>query len=138
MSCILRISGDGLDVGALLGTCALSANNVWKKGELRTLGGRVHSTSGASFVASEAGFDEFKAQVADATQFLFEYSAEISGLASFPGVDTALLDFGVSLYEDSVAIFSYLPPALVRLAANAGLGLEVSYYATSDEPEGEG
>lgn len=117
--------------------CSLMADSMWKKGEPRTNGGKTHSTSGVSFVASEADLDEFNIQVVDATQFLVENLAEISSLAEFSGVDHAMLDFGVSLYEDTVAMPCRLPPALVRLAASAGLGLEVSYYATIDEPEGE-
>jgi hypothetical protein len=137
MSCILRICGDTVDVESLMSGCSLAADNTWRKGERRTVGRRAHSTSGVSFVASEADLDEFKAQVVDATQFLEENLADISRLAAFTGVEYALLDFGVSLYEDTVAISCHLPPALVRLAARASIGLEVSYYATSDEPEGE-
>ena len=137
MSCILRISGNAVDVDSLMAGCSLPANNVWRKGERRTVGGKIQSTSGLSFVVSEADFDEFDAQVVDATKFLVQHLAEISRLAAFSGVDFALLDFGVSLYEDTVAISCHLPPALVRLAASAGLGLEVSYYATSDEPESD-
>jgi len=120
-----------------MASSSLAADNVWTKGEARAVGGTVHSTSGVSFVASEADFDEFDAQVVEASQFVVENLADISRLAAFPGVEYALLDFGVSMYEDSFTISCHLPPALVRIAASAGLGLAVSYYATSSEPQGE-
>lgn len=135
MSCILRIGGETLDVDALLSYCTLTVDNSWRKGALRGIGSRVHSTSGASFVASEADFEEFKTQVDDASEFLRAHMAEISRLASFAGVSYATLDFSVSLYRDSITKFCHLPRELVRSAASAGLGLEVSCYASSDEPE---
>jgi hypothetical protein len=138
MSCILRIGGETLDVDALLSCCTLTVDNSWRKGTLRGMGSKVHSTSGATFVASEADFEQFKTQVDDVSEFLRAHMAEISRLASFGGVDHATLDFAVSLYKDSITKFCYLPPELVRSAASAGLGLEVSYYASSDEPEDEG
>lgn len=138
MSCILRISGESLDTDALLSSCTLTINSSWIKGSPQGIRGKTHSTSGASFVASEADFDEFNTQVDDASEFLRANSAEISHLAEFTGVDQATLDFAVSLYEDSVTRFCYLPPALIRSAAVAGLGLEVSYYACSEDSEDEG
>jgi hypothetical protein len=137
MSCILRIAGDSLDVDAMLKSCTLAADTTWKKGSLRGIGTKTHSTSGASFVASEAGFDQFKVQVAEATNFLREHAAAISTLVAFSGVDYATLDFGVSVYEDTFSKTCYLPPVLVGFAAVAGVGLEVSYYACSNGTEDE-
>jgi hypothetical protein len=56
-------------------------------------------------------------------------------MVEFPGVQNAVLDFGISLYEGNVAQFSFLPPKLVRLAANAGIGLEISHYACSKDDQ---
>lgn len=137
MSCILRISGKALDIEALLLDRSLVPNRTWRKGEARAFKGKVHSDSGVSFVASDADFDEFERQLTDATAFLHTHESEVAAMAAAPGVEFATLDFGVSLYEDSVAQFCSFPPKFVRLAASASLGLEVSIYACSkDSSEG--
>jgi hypothetical protein len=59
MSCILRISGESLDIDALLSRHNLTPDRIWKKGEPRTLKGKVHSDCGANFLASDADLDEF-------------------------------------------------------------------------------
>lgn len=88
-------------------------------------------------MASDADFDEFERQLTDATEFLETHASEVASMAATPGVKFATLDFGVSLYEDSVAQFCSFPPKFVWLAASASLGLEVSIYACSkDTSEG--
>jgi hypothetical protein len=135
MSSILRISGDSLDIDALLALHPLSADRVWKKGEPQILKGKFHADSGVSFIASDADLDEFNRQVLEATEYLALHATIIAEMVAFPGVQKATLDFGVSIYEGYVTHFSYLPPRVVQLAANAGIGLEVSYYACSKDNE---
>jgi hypothetical protein len=89
-------------------------------------------------VASPANFDQFEQQVQDAIAFLEHNLATIAELSSFPGVERATLDFGKAICEGKVAVFSYLPPKLVRLAASASIGLEVSVYASSGDSDDEG
>jgi len=133
MSCILRISGEALDIDSLLSQCPLAVDRSWKKGAPRSPNGKLHSDSGANFIASEADLDEFARQVTETTEFLKLHIANIAQVAAFPGVQNALLDFGVSLKEGCFAQFSYLPPKLIQLAASAGIGIEISHYACSDE-----
>jgi hypothetical protein len=135
MSCILRIGGTSLDIGALLSSCSLTPVAQWRRGEVRTVGRKVRSTSGANFLASDVDFDAFDIQVADAAAFLREHSAQLRRLAAFDGVDSATLDFAVSIDEDTMVRSCTLSPELVRLAADAGLGLEISFYACSSESE---
>lgn len=139
MSCVLRISGTALDIDALLSSVTLAPNRVWRKGELRSKAvARTHVDSGASFVASDAEFDAFDQQIADAIAFLSSNSAAVAALASFPGVEQATLDFGVALFEGNFATFSCLPPSLVQLAAQAKLGIEISTYACDTRQRTEG
>ncbi len=133
MSCILRISGETLDIDALLFRHKLSADRIWKKGEARTLKGKVHSDCGANFVASEADLDEFTRQLDEATNFLETHQTTIAIMVATPGVEFAVLDFGVCLREGYVTQFCYFPPNFIQLAASAGVGVEVSQYACSDE-----
>jgi hypothetical protein len=133
MRCILRISGETLDIDSLLSQCPLAADRSWKKGEPRSLNGKLNSDSGANFIASEVDFDEFERQVTEATEFLKLHTAHIAQIVAFPGVQNAVLDFGVSLKERYVAQYSYLPPKLIQLAASAGIGIEISHYACGNE-----
>ncbi len=135
MSCILRISGESLDVDALLSQDTLALERVWKKGEPRTIKGRFHSDSGATFVASEADLDEFDRQVKEATGFLEAHAPVITRIVAFPGVQSAVLDFGVAITQGNVTQFSYLPPRLIQLAASCGIGVEISHYACSEDDE---
>lgn len=129
MSCILRIYGESLDIEALMALYPLPFDRIWKKGEPRILKGKFHSDSGANYLVSNADIDEFDSQVLDATKYLERYAPVIARMAEFPGVQNAILDFGFSFQEDSLAHFLFLPPKLVQLAASAGIGLEVSFYA---------
>jgi hypothetical protein len=133
MSCILRISGELLDVEVLLAGTSLAAYRVWMKGQSRALAGKPYSDSGAYFLVSDADFDDFDRQVVEATAYLEQHALVVAKMVDHPGVENAVLDFAVSLYEDHVAQFSFLPPKLVRLAGSAGLGLEVSHYACSHD-----
>lgn len=89
---------------------------------------RLHADSGACFLVGDADFCDFEKKVAEAADFLKSNLALVTKLASFPGVEQATLDFALASGGDRAAIFSYLPPALVRLAAQAGLGIEISCY----------
>lgn len=133
MSCILRISGETLDVDALLFQHNLPPDRTWRKGEARSLKGKVHSDCGANFIASEADLDEFARQLDEATTYLETHATTITKMVAAPGVQFAVLDFGVSLREGYVAQFCYFPPRFIQLAANAGIGLEVSQYACSED-----
>lgn len=132
MSSILRISGETLNIEALLSQNVLSPYRIWKKGESRIRNGKIHSDSGACFLASDADFDEFTQQVCEATEYLAVHATAIAKMVSFPGVQHAVLDFGVAIYEGPVCQFTYLPPKLIQLAANVGIGVEVSHYVSSD------
>ncbi len=135
MSSILRISGESLDIDALLSQYSLPADRVWKKGEPCGLKGKFNADSGANFLASDADLDEFDRQVSEAMEFMELHAPVIAKIVAFPGVQNAVLDFGVSIYEGYVAKFSYLPPRLIQLAASAGIGMEVSHYACCKDDE---
>ena len=136
MSCILRISGEALNIDAMLDQYHLPPYRTWKKGDARSLRGKVYSNSGANFVASEADFDEFARQLDEATAYLEIHAETIAEMVATPGVQFAVLDFGVSLREGCVAQFCYFPPRFVQLAAEVGLGLEISQYACSEDDAG--
>lgn len=136
MSCILRVSGESLDPEALLSTVPLSADQSWRKGEPRSVSSaRLHATSGVNFIASEADLDAFEQQVADASAFLGRHSEVVAGIAAFPGVELVVLDFGVAMYENDFARFSFLPATFIQLAAKANIGIEISVYPCRKDDE---
>lgn len=138
MSCILRVSGSTLDVDALLIHPSLSIQRYWRKGQTYVIDPKRHHTdSGIQVVASDAEITELTLQVAQATNFLRENGAAIAVLTRTPGVESAELYFGVALLEGNVAVMFEAPRELVRLAATAGLGINVSTYLTSADDEAE-
>lgn len=131
MSCILRVSGDNLDVDALLASIHLTPDRVWHQGELRTQG-KPNEHSGFTVVASDADIRDFETQLVEATRFLEDYGAQIADIASFEGVKYATLDFGIELRD--VAIHSdTLTPRFLSAVANAGISVELSHYPGIDE-----
>ncbi len=54
MSCVLRVSGEHLDVDALLLSQNLIPVITWRKGDERYLKGRFRTDSGANFDVSHA------------------------------------------------------------------------------------
>ena len=68
-------------------------------------------------------------QIRQAECFLKQHRPALERLRRFPGVEHLCLDFGIS-QTDSVAHYDHLPPTLIRLAAQCGMGIEISHYAT--------
>ena len=110
MSCMLRISGVDLDVTTMLAQHTLPGQEIWKKGKPRVLKGKFHADSGANVIVSNADFDEFNLQVADAAKFLELHADTLAQIVAYPGADEVILDFGIALYRDHVMMSSYLPP----------------------------
>lgn len=135
MSCILRVSGSELNVDALLSIVDLKPDRIWRRGEPRRASkpqGKRHDHSGTTFVASEAGFDEFGLQLDEATSYLETHGRQIASMASFDGVQDATLDFGIAL-RDVLIHSDILPVRFLKAAAEAGISVELSHYPCSEE-----
>ncbi len=131
MSAVLRAYGVEFDVDAFLNGCTLPVCAVKRRGELHHPAGRPdgrrHDRSGVHVSVSDADFDAFPQQVAEAIAFLRAEAEQIRRLCEFPGVEDITLDFGITR-RDVAAQFDYLPPELVRLAGSLGLGIELSQF----------
>ena len=129
MSCYLRFSGAGLDVDAFLAASGLAPHKVWRRGEARFPGkpqSRLQSTSGATFLVSDADFSALAQQCDDALAFLRTHEARLARLASFAGVDGAMMDFGAETTPPHWASFAFPPELLTALGAiRVTLGLSV-------------
>jgi hypothetical protein len=134
---MLRISGVELDVDLLVRSTALIPEAIHRKGEPRLStrpNGPKTTTSGASFVVSDAGFDQFKIQKEDAIAFLTTNRQELQRIMSFPGIEGACLDFGI-YWRDVPMQCDHFPSELVAIAGELGLGIELSQYCPSEEDE---
>jgi hypothetical protein len=140
--CVFHIRGS-FDPEAFLRTSSLSPYSVFRRGEPilpgGRLAGRIHDRSGFKCEVSPPG-RELDAQVRDAVAFLRTHHGDLVRLASFPAVEDRRLNFGHRLRLDGVSVTAqcdYLPPDLLRLAGELGIGIELSLYpeATASERE---
>ena len=130
MSCILRVSGKDLAVDDLTGATPLKPYRLDRAGEPKRRPGQVFSKSCAHFDVSKAGFAEFDKQIEDAIRFLESRRSELRSVMDFAGVEGATLDFGIA-WLDVAAQFDHLPPSLLLLAGQLGIGITISHYPLS-------
>jgi hypothetical protein len=134
---MLRVSGDSLDVAALLAAVDMEPDKIWRKGERRSASrpdSRLNVNSGVNFVASDAGLQKFDEQVREATVFLKERARELEVIAGFPGVEAFTLDFGIEL-RDVFVHSDFLKPDFLRAAADAGVTVELSHYPCAGDED---
>lgn len=132
MSCILRVSGESLNIDSLLSQIDLLPEHSWRKGEPRIIKNRVHTDSGANFLVSNAEFNDISRKVVDATNYLESHSSEIKKISAFPGVQMFSLDFAVALNEGYVSQHTFLPVKFILAAAAGGVSVEISHYACNE------
>ncbi|GFE58738.1 DUF4279 domain-containing protein [Geobacter sp. AOG1] len=136
MACVFRVFGDNLEIDALLEKLNMEPYRLWRKGEPRNWRfpeGKKSECSGACFTASDAEMWEFPIQVEETTEFLKMHEKDIKTIVAFPNAEAAL-DFGIELKRDFLNC-DYLPPELLRLAGNLGIGIELSHYAPTEEED---
>lgn len=141
MTCMLRAGGTDFDVDEFVAHSPLVIDSLWRKNERAFPGSktstRVNRTSGLRVLASEADFAEFEQQVEDVVLFLTQNLEAVGKLASYLGVDGAMLDFGADIHPPGWASFT-LPSDLLRLAGAAGVSICLSVYPVEeDEDEDE-
>jgi len=137
MSAVLRAYGAEFAVDEYVAGCKLPICAVIRRGEPvfpnTQPNGRRHEQSGVHIIVSDAEFEQFPQQVEDAIAFLNRENDQLRALCQFPGVEAARLDFGVARRDVAVQC-DYLPPDLIRIASELGLGVEISLYWAVDEP----
>jgi len=134
--CVLRVSGENLDIDALLAFTSLVPRHVVRKGQPRFERSKhIAGYSGFNVSVSDASGTDVQSQVRDALAFLQMNREDIQRAVQFPGVEHARLDFGVHcrLSNGIAAQFDYYPPDLLRLAGELGLGIEISLYPVTAE-----
>lgn len=138
MSCILRVYGNDFNAESFVASNVLTVDSHWVKGEMRFPGSTVIQTindsSGVRLVASQAEFTELPKQIEDTIVFLREHHGAIGRLTAYPGVEGAILDFGVDIYPPGWASFTF-PPELLSLAGSVGVALCLSVYPMEREAD---
>jgi hypothetical protein len=135
MTCILRAGGTDFDVEGFIAKSSLQADSFWREGEKRfpksKRSDEINQSSGIRIVASEADFAELSQQIQDVISFLRQNQEQVKLLASFPGVEGAVLDFGAEIYPPGWSSFTF-PPELLALAGEAGVSICLSVYPTDN------
>ena len=132
IGCVLRASGSEFDVDAFLDDSPFEPCAVWRRGEQRFRHKPPSENSGFNLEVSDGDLAE---QVAGAVVFLEDDRAEILRLLAMIGVE-AHLDFGIAR-RDVFVQTDFFPSVLIGLAGSLGLGIELSQYPVSNEPEVE-
>ncbi|SIO60498.1 hypothetical protein SAMN05444166_6415 [Singulisphaera sp. GP187] len=131
MVAVLRADGTQFDPDQFMAESHLEACKLYRKDEplfpeLKPEG-KKHSTSGITFVVSDADFHDFPQQIVEATAYLEINRDELSRLRDFAGIESVTLDFGIA-QRDVMVQCDYLPPSLIRLAGELELGIEITQY----------
>jgi len=139
MACILRVTGEHFSPEECLAQVQLKAYLVWHKGEPRS---RLRADSprpehsGFAVSISDADGDCVPLQIQEAQAFCEANSADLHRIATFPGVEEAMLDFAwwFPVGEDRPAgQFNYFTPQLVALCGQLGLGIMLTVYGKTFE-----
>jgi hypothetical protein len=135
VSCVLRVAGRDFDVDAYLLRGVLVPVSVYRRGEARfpTLPrARKNVLSGFSVLVSRNKLSDLADQVKDALTFLARHRRAIRALRRRKGVESATLDFGLPHRPEVAEEGHVFPESLVRLAAELGLALELSFFPPAD------
>lgn len=133
MSCTLTIVGKKLDIDTFISKTQLSPYKKSYKGEPSFKSkpeGEKLSYSLLSILTSEAGFDCFDQQVEDTLKCLKENKDKLTYISSTKEVESAALDFEIDLLiENELCQTNRLPSALLKLAGNLGIDIQLSVYS---------
>ena len=138
--CVLRVHGKQFDPRMLLERSGLPAYDSWREGEPRQIDakrrGPTHDSSGFKVDVSRKDWTDLPGQIEDALRFLEHFRDELRAIVATAGVECVELDFpfAVRASEQSPLLQSvFLPPNLLALAGELGVGIEVSVYPPISE-----
>ena len=137
---VLHVVGEAFDPRPTLDGMSLRPYSVFRKGEKcfpdNARSNRHHEVGGLKCDVSLA--DGLLAEeVIDAIAFLQRHLDDLARLRSIPEVESMYIDFGYHLRMDGETVIMQcdsLPPELLRLAGELGLGIELSLYPRREPP----
>jgi hypothetical protein len=86
------------------------------------------------------GWNDLDADIEDVIGFLKSHGAELARLSVVPGIENMMLDFALQSLAGTEQVFmhgEYLPPELLRLAGDLGIGIGLSLYPPISEEDEE-
>ena len=129
MGCVLHFSGPTLDVDGLLSLCPVEPCTLFRKGEPLSSrpNSRLCAISGLNIEVSDADFDNFEQQQADAIQFLAKHHSALMQMRNSAGVDSAAMDFGIAM-RNVISQSDTFDADLISVMAPLRLALVLSQY----------
>jgi hypothetical protein len=132
MGCVLRVWGEDFAVDELLSRVNLRPCKIFRKGQ-KEHGPNSNTADNTGFyvVTSERSENDLDGQVEDTIDYLTTHRTELASIMSFPGVQSATLDFSVSCKIGANRIVvqnDFLPVELIKLSGELGLAINLSLY----------
>jgi hypothetical protein len=128
---VFHAVGKKFDPRPYLTTSSLKPYSTFLRGDPILSGNKkTHRAGGFKCLVSSRDGD-LAGQIEDAILFLKTSHEDLRRLAQLPEVESKHLDFGYYLRIDQKRIFAqsdYLPPELLKLAGELGIGIELSLY----------
>lgn len=144
MSCNLWVAGTNFDVDNFIKETGIEVFHISYKGVPRYKehpDKLIAKHNAFSARASNAGFHEFRQQVADAIKYLNENRDKLKRIKQSDEIEYANLDFGIWRWPDKPVQSFYFPPELLALTGELGLSIEIATYSPdffeSEEDERE-
>jgi hypothetical protein len=130
--CLLKIFSDTASFKAYAEKARLPVYSVHDAGDIRRhRTGEAYGVYRISFDVSDREWDDVQGQVQDAIRFLRAHAPVVRQLIDSHPVSDAYLDFPIwsRLDANIVNQNDHLPRELIRLCAEAGIGIEIALYA---------
>lgn len=138
--CVLHVVGRTFDPNPVLASLSLLPYAVFRKGDKffpdDPRNEKSYESGGFKCLVSSVD-DDLSRQVKDAIDFLTQHYDDLRQLAPDPAIETKHLDFGYACRLDNQRCCvqcDYLPPELLRLCGELGIGIELSLYPPPSNP----
>jgi len=131
MSCVLAITGTDFDVDVFLEKAEMSGFDKSYKGQsINKINSRVAQYSSIKITISNAGFDDVKAQIEEATEFLTKYRNNLKHITTTDEIEFATINFGIDsiIDENHLTQGFYFTKPLIKICAELGIEIELSLY----------
>lgn len=131
MSCVLSIIGTNLDIDAFVETAGMPDFDKMYKGEpINKVSSRIARYSSIGIEISNAGFDDVKTQIEEATKFLIRHRDNLKHIATTKEIEFATIDFGVDSMVDENHLTQgfYFTMPLIKICAELGIEIQLSLY----------
>jgi hypothetical protein len=130
--CVLKIFSDTASFKAYAESVRLPVYSAYDADDVRRKRtGETYGVYRISFDVSDREWDDFPGQVQDAVAFLRAHATVVRQLIESHPVSGAYLDFPLWSRLDGNVVNQndHLPRELIRLCAEAGIGIEMALYA---------